>query len=63
MESFWATLKPECADVVFASHSQSRVELLSYIMGFYNRHRSHSTLGYVSPGFLIPNPRDSPSIH
>lgn len=49
MESFWATLKRECADVVFASHAQARVELFSYIMGFYNRQRRHSTLGYVSP--------------
>lgn len=49
MESFWATLKRECADVVFASHTQARVELFSYIMGFYNRHRRHSTLGFVSP--------------
>jgi putative transposase len=49
MESFWATLKRECADIVFASHSQARVELFSYIMGFYNRQRRHSTLDYVSP--------------
>ena len=49
MESFWATLKRECADVVFASHSQARTELFSYVMGFYNRQRRHSTLGYVSP--------------
>lgn len=49
MESFWATLKRECADVVFASQSQARVELFGYIMGFYNRHRRHSALGFVSP--------------
>ncbi len=49
MESFWAMLKRECADVVFASHSQARVDLFSYIMGFYNRQRRHSTLDYVSP--------------
>ena len=49
MESFWATLKRECADVVFASHCQARVELFSYIMSFYNRQRRHSTLAYVSP--------------
>ena len=49
MESFWATLKRECADVVFASHSQARTELFSYIMGFYNRQRRHSALGYISP--------------
>lgn len=49
MESFWATLKRECAAVVFASHTQAQVELFSYIMGFYNHKRRHSTLGYVSP--------------
>jgi putative transposase len=49
MESFWATLKRECADVVFASHTQARVQLFSYIMSFYNRQRRHSTLGYLSP--------------
>ncbi len=38
-----------CADVVFASHSQAWVELFRYIMGFYNRQRRHSTLGYISP--------------
>ena len=31
MESFWATLKRECADVVFASHTQARTELFGYI--------------------------------
>jgi transposase InsO family protein len=49
MESFWATLKRECADHVFASLSQARTEIFSYIMGFYNRIRRHSALGYVSP--------------
>ena len=49
MESFWATLKRECADVVFASHTQARTEIFAYIMGFYNRQRRHSTLHYVSP--------------
>lgn len=49
MESFWATLKRECADVTFASHTRARTEIFAYIMGFYNRHRRHSTLGFVSP--------------
>ena len=49
MESFWATLKRECADVVFASHAHARTAIFSYIMGFYNRERRHSALGYVSP--------------
>jgi transposase InsO family protein len=31
------------------THSQARTELFSYIMGFYNRQRRRSTLGYISP--------------
>jgi transposase InsO family protein len=49
MESFWATLKRECAAAPFANHAQARSEIFSYIMGFYNRQRRHSALGYVSP--------------
>ena len=49
MESFWATLKRECADGVFASHAHARTAIFRYIMGFYNRERRHSALGYVSP--------------
>ncbi|MGB7341883.1 MAG: IS3 family transposase [Phototrophicaceae bacterium] len=49
MESFWATLKRECADYIFANHQQARAEIFSYIMGFYNRTRRHSALGYSAP--------------
>jgi transposase InsO family protein len=49
MESFWATLKRECADYIFAHHQQARAEIFSYIMGFYNRYRRHSALGYLAP--------------
>lgn len=49
MESFWATLKRECADVVFTSHHHARTTIFGYIMGFYNRFRKHSALGYLSP--------------
>jgi len=49
MESFWATLKRECADRPFDSHLQARAEIFSYIMGFYNRTRRHSALGYEAP--------------
>lgn len=49
MESFWATLKRECADRVFESRQQARTEIFGYIMGFYNRIRRHSALGYLSP--------------
>lgn len=49
MESFWATLKRECADHVFASHQHARTEIFGYIMAFYNRIRRHSALDYLSP--------------
>lgn len=49
MESFWATLKRECADYVFDSLTHARTEIFGYIMGFYNRVRRHSALGYLSP--------------
>jgi putative transposase len=49
MESFWATLKRECADFVFDSLTHARTELFGYIIGFYNRVRRHSALGYLSP--------------
>jgi transposase InsO family protein len=49
MESFWATVKRECADAPFPTHAVARSELFAYIMGFYNQQRRHSALGYVSP--------------
>lgn len=49
MESFWATLKHECVDRVFASFEQAKAEIFGYIMGFYNRVRRHSALDYLSP--------------
>jgi putative transposase len=49
MESFWATLKRECVDVVFATQDEARSEIFRYVMGFYNRRRRHSGLGYRTP--------------
>jgi putative transposase len=49
MESFWASLKRECADRVFDSFDHARTEIFHYIVGFYNRLRRHSALGYLSP--------------
>ena len=49
IESFWATLKRECADLIFATFDEARSEIFSYIMGFYNQRRRHSALGYLSP--------------
>lgn len=49
MESFWATLKRECADEVFASREAARIAIFRYVMGFYNRRRRHSALEYHTP--------------
>jgi putative transposase len=49
MESFFSTLKNECADGVFGSRAQARLSIFEYIEVWYNRHRRHSALGYQSP--------------
>jgi len=50
MESFWSTLKLELIyRRDFASHSQARNEIFDFIEAFYNRQRSHSSLGFLSP--------------
>jgi transposase InsO family protein len=50
VESFFATLKTE---LIHRRQFQTRQEAISaiftYIEGFYNRRRRHSTLGYRSP--------------
>jgi putative transposase len=49
-ESFFATLKTELLDRhSFRSRDQARLALFTYIEGFYNARRRHSTLGYRSP--------------
>lgn len=50
MESFWSTLKFELVyRRDFSNHSQARSEIFNYIEAFYNRQRSHSSLGFLSP--------------
>lgn len=49
VESFWATLKRECANRIFETKAEARAVIFQYVMGFYNRKRRHSTLGYLSP--------------
>jgi transposase InsO family protein len=50
IESFWATLKKECAeDNVFPSRDEARKAVFEYIEIYYNRKRRHSFLGYLSP--------------
>jgi len=48
-ESFWGTLKTECADRPFPSRVAARMALFEYIEIWYNRQRRHSALGYLSP--------------
>lgn len=49
MESFFSTLKTECADGQFESRAQARAAIFEYIEVWYNRQRLHSSLGYLSP--------------
>lgn len=49
MESFFATLKAECADHQFNSRAEARKAIFEFIEVWYNRQRLHSTLGYLSP--------------
>jgi transposase InsO family protein len=49
-ESFFARFKTELVeDGVFETVEQARSETFSYIEGYYNRIRRHSSLGYKSP--------------
>ena len=49
MESFWGTLKAECADAPFLDLKHARSQIFAYTMGWYNRQRRHSSLDYLSP--------------
>jgi transposase InsO family protein len=48
-ESFFATLKTECAMIQFTSKAEARSAIFEYIEGWYNRQRLHSSLDYLSP--------------
>lgn len=48
-ESFFATLKNEEATGVYATQAAAHAAIASYIHGFYNPTRLHSSLGYLSP--------------
>jgi putative transposase len=49
MESFFASLKTECASDQFTSRALARMAIFEYIEVWYNRQRLHSSLGYTSP--------------
>lgn len=53
MESFFKTLKVERVDRVrYSSRAQARLDIVSWIEGWYNRRRLHSTIGYKTPAEL-----------
>lgn len=49
MESFFSTLKSECLTGQFQTRAQARTAIFEFIEVWYNRHRLHSSLGYLSP--------------
>lgn len=56
IESFHATLKGECAYQPFATKALARTAIFEFIEVWYNRHRLHSSLGYISPvDFELPS--------
>jgi putative transposase len=49
-ESFFATLECELlARTKFANHTQAQLAIFDFIEGWYNPHRRHSAIGYLSP--------------
>jgi putative transposase len=49
-ESFFATLECELVDRSrWRTHAEARMAIFDYLEGFYNPHRRHSALGYLSP--------------
>jgi transposase InsO family protein len=49
MESFFGTLKTECATYQFVTRAQARLAIFEYIEIWYNNQRLHSSLGYMPP--------------
>lgn len=53
MESFFSTLKAELVgDTRYATVEHARDDLFSYIEGFYNTRRIHSSIGYATPAHV-----------
>lgn len=48
-ESFYGRMKAEMAMTVFETREQAREQVFEYIEMYYNRMRSHSALGYLTP--------------
>ena len=67
-ESFFATLECELIEHEgpFRTHREARLALFHYLEGWYNLHRRHSALGYLSPADFeartASNPLDGCSV-
>ncbi len=49
-ESFFATLECELIDrTTFRSHAEAKLAIFEFIEGWYNPHRRHSSIDYLSP--------------
>ena len=67
IESFWSTLKAECATGIYSSRAEARQAIFEYVEVWYNRRRLHSALGYTSPEtfeqrFFESNPESTKSL-
>ena len=66
-ESFFATLECELLDrYTFHTQAEARLAVFAFIEGWYNPHRRHSALDYLSPNryeALLPRTLPSPSPH
>ena len=66
-ESFFATLECELLDRhSFHTQTEARLAVFAFIEGWYNPHRRHSALDYLSPNryeALHPRTLQSPSLH
>ena len=49
MESFFGTLKAECATAPFATRAEARRVIFEYLEVWYNRKRLHSAIDYLPP--------------
>ena len=50
MESFFKTLKVELVyPQRYGTRAQARLDIVSWIEGFYNAERLHSSIGYMAP--------------
>lgn len=50
MESFFSTLKTERVNrSIYCTRDAARADVFDYIERFYNPHRWHSTLNFLSP--------------